>query len=1413
MYSLVCVFLAILLLPLYAGIAQAVNVTGSRKLVDSLVVVNKRSERSANVFGAGETLVVAVESSRADSYSLKVYDGSSLVLVSDGEFYRGGAEVEVVLVPPEFSAGRVYLACFEAFSYDDPIPGAFSSDSVVSSFSVAGVETELSLTVEYDAAIGDLCLAAYLETVNGDDVEFVFVHFLLQSADEAEVTEGWVPITSVKSDYTGWARTDAAFSLPSGNYRVKAVFEGNADYGRSENVTEISIASSNVGASGDGDMQADCVPISSFGNLSVVASTSAPYALVQMNVEASYLDDELLVGQTWIVFFLDYLRGRGFLSALLARNGSGGGGGGGGGGGMWEEPYSVHDPVVVETEEATASAGTWWYRYAGTLLWAPQTLGGHTIIVGVFNGASSDLASAIQFGTGFLAVNTTVVDVQLCPANIVLDFPSAFYGDVFSVEAVISKPRPYGACVDDFFTTASLAPRFFYGSVEYVVDDVIESVPLEFYLNDSLASVGTTDQNGLCSIVLNPNFASVDVRVVFDDSPLYRETVTEKTLTLSEICAYSMRNPVNDDFGFNFTVNGAVGHDNFYVGVDSQLRAEVSLLNRSVWNLPLSIVYAKSLGNEAAQFANVSIPATSDYLRIGECCVAPDDTLVYDNYYVSEDVFLVFDSGQVVQPDSRGFACIPSGATRVTACNASVTDRLEFFRIGLNTTLSTDDFGEVLEVLSHVETGRYLVQLELFESPFFLTVVNGNSGVVSVGAEMNLVGFVNAVERPVHLSLSHQPDNVTVGSSVELIVDAVDGVLSESCSALPIQFFVNDVPLDTAYTNSTGTAVLSWTPTSNIVYDVVANYSGNAVYRPSNASYQFDLRYATDLELWLWPRPSDTYLHHVISDNETLDVNTFVDYRFKVMYLPPPSASLGEQVCVYVDDIFYTAVDISPLGPSAMFSWSTNSSGIHYINVTYDGDENYKPDYVFFAAKAKASPVSLNFDVSPAAFEAGTSVNLWAMAINPLTGQPLSNLKIEFWEYGSGSGSLVNGEDYYITDGNGVATTSWQYPDNGTVFAVVARVKSGQALANVTLATRPVTLNVGVETKLWLWVERGSTDTDHTVYARLARASDPECGVANQTLKLDVNGTGYALRTGSDGRATQPLNLVAVGTKSTMYQISAVFEGAGFKTKNLIVTDPYGHDYVVCTTMQWDFKSSQNCVTLMVEAPKTDATVSEPASPDDEVTVTQDDDSTTVTIPPEKTPEQIRQEAEENGSMKPPEARFTWGAPWFRLHFVYSYNGEDILDVGIAPLGNDIVNPSPRFDSWIDNFVKAVARSYAIGMIAAEIAVFVAMQFGPQAFAIALLASVIVKGILLVSAWNSAQALQSSFVGTFISLILGVVGAVRMIDSALLSLASSFLTAASSTNWWKFLYKLIYIPINLAFMLVILSRLNELAVT
>jgi len=62
----------------------------------------------------------------------------------------------------------------------------------------------------------------------------------------------------------------------------------------------------------------------------------------------------------------------------------------------------------------------------------------------------------------------------------------------------------------------------------------------------------------------------------------------------------------------------------------------------------------------------------------------------------------------------------------------------------------------------------------------------------------------------------------------------------------------------------------------------------------------------------------------------------------------------------------------------------------------------------------------------------------------------------------------------------------------------------------------------------------------------------------------------------------------------------------------------------------------------------------------------------------------------------------------------------------------------------------------------------------------------------------------------WIAHVVNGLGLIKMLHSGLVSLASGFLTAANAATFWKFLYKFIYIPVNLVFMLSMLNRLNEL---
>jgi hypothetical protein len=286
-----------------------------------------------------------------------------------------------------------------------------------------------------------------------------------------------------------------------------------------------------------------------------------------------------------------------------------------------------------------------------------------------------------------------------------------------------------------------------------------------------------------------------------------------------------------------------------------------------------------------------------------------------------------------------------------------------------------------------------------------------------------------------------------------------------------------------------------------------------------------------------------------------------------------------------------------------------------------------------------------------------------------------------------------------------------------------------------------------------------------------------------------------------------------------------VFEGAGFKTKNLTIPDPYGHIYPVCTTMQWDFKSSQNSVTLTVETPKTDTTVSEPASPEDDVTVTQTLESTTVTIPPTKTPEQLQQEMESSEQIvtKP---RFSWCNPWFWLETTICH----------PALGFSLVACTSLFDGWLGNYhglenplhkifegvtpqqmdtLTAAAVASITTAVAAFIGGYITMLlasgsvFGPflvQAlylagglgiiFAIAMLRDAYIsRAILITTGWTLLSLATLGFARILPTILAGITGgdvvatALRTIINALLGMTiAAAILKALKVNMYHFIF-------------------------
>ncbi len=131
-------------------------------------------------------------------------------------------------------------------------------------------------------------------------------------------------------------------------------------------------------------------------------------------------------------------------------------------------------------------------------------------------------------------------------------------------------------------------------------------------------------------------------------------------------------------------------------------------------------------------------------------------------------------------------------------------------------------------------------------------------------------------------------------------------------------------------------------------------------------------------------------------------------------------------------------------------------------------------------------------------------------------------------------------------------------------------------------------------------------------------------GLSSHTVALSVNGTAYTEQTNQSGYVTLHPALQPGDTSANMYQVLATFNGTNPRTASLNASDPYGDQYVVCTTNQYDLRSSTNSSTLAVLLQSTDA------------------------ITAAKTIEQMQKEVESSGQLNTKPVP-SWGYPWFWL--------------------------------------------------------------------------------------------------------------------------------------------------------------------
>jgi len=182
-------------------------------------------------------------------------------------------------------------------------------------------------------------------------------------------------------------------------------------------------------------------------------------------------------------------------------------------------------------------------------------------------------------------------------------------------------------------------------------------------------------------------------------------------------------------------------------------------------------------------------------------------------------------------------------------------------------------------------------------------------------------------------------------------------------------------------------------------------------------------------------------------------------------------------------------------------------------------------------------------------------------------------------------------------------------------------------------------------------VTRGSSSSNHVVQGWL---KSNNTGVNCTQVKIMVNDTEYLPPlTDSSGYFCLSLDLQPVNNQSTTYIIIASFEDTSHQPLNCtawaVTLD--GQVYAECTTVHCGLKPSTNYAIVTVEPQATQITA------DEDMTVSQANETTTqssVQVPPQKTPEELQKEAEDNGWLSawvgPGDSLFTWLKYYAMVH-------------------------------------------------------------------------------------------------------------------------------------------------------------------
>lgn len=817
----------------YLMIVQLVNGYGYKGLLKSFQVKSSEKHTPNNRFAINDFFVIEAECEHVTAYRLEFYQNSSLVFEQHGNVPELAFSIRTLVVPPTFKAGSGYVAVFYADVLNEPLPGAFFSDSKSYVFDVEGTETRLKLSGGYDGFFGSLCLRGNLTDVDGFPVANENIEFGLQFSRKHKATDGWFPLGSAVTNESGIAKFCTALSVPCGNYTTRAKHVENANYGESETTFDVEVSNSSrfeglgfftrsEGAVGE--------EVSGLGVVSMTMNYDAnPYTVLPTCVNVTV---------TFNCSISQYLR------VVIFKLGS----------------LSNGFPLNASSLEPVGPPSQ--HNYTASLTWTPDeripdVVGLHSLVAGVYVGDLQGYIIAVRNGTGIIASEEATIEVHLCPSDTVVHFPQVVYHDYLPMTVAVAKPRLYGEVETGGFAAFSLAPKFAYNGLNYVIDEPVKWIPVLLYANDTRKASGFTNEGGWVPLSPYLNYGAehfnLKLEIEVNGTSLYQGKNVTQEVTFTRININSTGSGESSIFRLSYTLGvGDQEEKPICVKAETPVEVTAGLSGLPVLYAPVSVLVGKPLNRSCIDSLGwVSITGGSCLLRVTNLFdvnateAQPSCDLNHDGVVDLKDVFVVAkafgtypadpkwnwsadidfslkvdlkdyfavsrsygkkvsyismaDIGnrlkavfyrqgeQLAEKYSDQWGCfsdIPSSADkfRLYLDGKLVGGVVEFFRSAFHEGDYTDSLGRTKFNWAPEETGNIAYNYQPGTlKPYFMSVLTLPSSNVlaarwinstSVKAMLNLVRFLNVTKRPIGLSVEYMPKEPTVNDNVTMITDA-----------------------------------------------------------------------------------------------------------------------------------------------------------------------------------------------------------------------------------------------------------------------------------------------------------------------------------------------------------------------------------------------------------------------------------------------------------------------------------------------------------------------------------------------------------------------------------------------------------------------------------------------------------------